>query len=103
MANHGGFNAGENGVMGNQGVAAGDGNIISYSNGGDAAVANNESTAVQGDSFIADGPGYDNNAQVTNDDSYNEDSNITHGDFSPVVSAVDDSEIEDVEIETEIE
>ena len=104
VANNGSLNAGENGVLGNQGVAAGDGNIVTYANGGDAAtVVGDGSAAAQGDGFVAGGDGFDDRAEVEHTDSFNEDSNITHGDFSPVVSAVDDSEIEDIESEVEID
>jgi hypothetical protein len=104
VADNGSLNAGENGVLGNHGVAAGDGNIITYADGGDAAtVVGDGSAAAQGDSFVAGGDGFDDGAEVDYEDSFNEDSNITHGDLSPVVSAVDDSEIEDLEIENEIE
>jgi hypothetical protein len=100
VANHGSLNAGGNGVLGDGGIAAGDGNTIAYSAGGDAAVVGS-GNAAQGDGFVAGGDGYDDQAVVITDDSFNEDSNITHGDQSPVVSAVDDSEIEDVEIESD--
>jgi hypothetical protein len=103
VSDNGSLNAGENGVLGNQGVAAGDGNIISYANGGGDSAAVDDGNAAQGDGFVAGGDGYDNGAEVEYEDSFNEDSNITHGDFSPVVSAVDDSEIEDIETEIEID
>jgi hypothetical protein len=66
-------------------------------------VVGDGSAIAQGDSFVAGGDGFDNDAEVENENSFNEDSNITHGDFSPVVSAVDDSEIEDIETEIEID
>ena len=86
------------------GVAAGDGNIITYSDGGDAAtVVGDGVRRAQGDGLVAGGDGFDNDAEVEYENSFNEDSNITDGDFSPVVSAVDDSEIEDIETEIEID
>jgi hypothetical protein len=103
VADDGSLNAGENGVLGNQGVAAGDGNNIAYANGGGDAAAVDGGNAAQGDSFVAGGDGFDDGAEVEYDTSFNEDSNITDGDFSPVVSAVDDSEIEDIETEIEID
>jgi hypothetical protein len=104
VADNGSLNAGENGVLGNHGVAAGDGNIITYSDGGDAATVVGDGSAVaQGDSLVTGGDGFSNGAEVEYDTSFNEDSNITDGDFSPVVSAVDDSEIEDIETEIEID
>jgi hypothetical protein len=45
---------------------------------------------------VAGGDVYDDNAVVNYDHSFNEDSNITHGDDSPVISAVDDAEVEDI-------
>ena len=101
LADHGSLNTGGNGVLGDGGIA-GDGNTIAYSGGGDAAVTDSGDIA-QGDGFVAGGDGFDDLSLVNYDDSFNEDSNISHGDFSPVVSAVDDAEIEDVEIETEFD
>ena len=101
VSDHGSLNSGANGVLGNQGIA-GDGNTIAYTGSGDAAVAGSGDVA-QGDGFVAGGDGFDDNALVTYDDSFIEDSNITHGDASPIVSAVDDSEIEDVEFENDID
>jgi hypothetical protein len=104
VANNGSLATGGNGVLGDGGIAAGDGNIITYSDDGDAATVVGDGSAVaQGDSLVAGGDGFSDGAEVEYDTSFNEDSNITHGDFSPVVSAVDDSEIEDVDTEIEID
>ena len=97
VANNGSLNAGENGVIGDEGVA-GDGNSVANTDSGDAAVADEGSTVAQGDAAVAGGNVYDNGAAVNYDDSFNEDSNFTTGNDSPILAA-DDAEIEDIEFD----
>ena len=98
LANNGSLNAGKNGVLGNQGVA-GDGNSVAYANGGDAAVVARRSSRLRATASSPEATGTTIRRWSTTTDSFNEDTNITHGDVSPVLSAVDHSEIEDVEFE----
>ena len=100
VANNGSLNAGENGVIGDGGVAASDSTIAQTTgDNSDAAVNTGTGTVAQGDSAVAGGDVYDNNAAVVYDDSFNEDSNFTTGDDSPIVAAADDAEIEAVEFD----
>ena len=99
VANNGGLNAGENGVIGDGGVAAGDSNSIAYTTGenSDAAVSNG-GTVAQGDASVAGGDVYDNGATVNYDDSFNENSNFSEGDNSPILVA-EDAEVEGIDFD----
>ena len=98
-ANNGSLNAGENGVIGDGGVAASGDSTVAHTTGGDAAVNAGTGTVAQGDSAVAGGDVYDNGAVVTYDDSFNEDSNFTSGDSSPIIAADDEAEIEGIEFD----
>lgn len=99
VSNNGSLNAGENGVIGDGGVATTDG-TVAYTTGdnSDAAVAAEGGTVAQGDAAVAGGDVYDNNAAVNYDHSFNEDSNFTSGDDSPILAA-EDAEIEDIDFD----
>ncbi len=99
VANNGSLNAGENGVIGDGGVATTDG-TVAYTTGdnSDAAVAAGGGTVAQGDAAVAGGNVYDNNSAVNYDHSFNEDSNFTSGDDSPILAA-EDAEIEDIDFD----
>lgn len=81
---------------------AGNGNTTVYANNGDGAVVNG-GAAAQGDGIVAGGDVFGDDAELDYTDSFNEDTNITHGELSPILSASDHSEIEDVEIEVEFD
>lgn len=98
-ANNGSLNAGENGVIGDGGVAASGDSTVAHTTGGDAAINTGTGTVAQGDSAVAGGDVYDNNAAVSYDDSFNEDSNFTTGDNAPIVAADDEAEIESIEFD----
>jgi hypothetical protein len=100
VANNGSLNAGENGVIGDGGVAASGGSTVAYTTGdnSDAAVAAEGGTVAQGDAAVAGGNVYDNGATVTYDQSFNEDSNFTAGDDSPILAA-EDAEVEDIDFD----
>ena len=72
---------------------------VAQTTDGDAAVNAGTGTVAQGDSAVAGGDVYDDNATVSYDDSFNEDSNFTSGDDSPIVAADDEAEIEGIEFD----
>ncbi len=100
VADDGSLNAGNNGVIGDGGVAASD-STVAYTTGddSDAAIASDGGMIAQDEGAVAGGDVYDDNATVEYNNSFNEDSNFTEGDDSPIIAASDDSEIEDVEFD----
>ncbi len=100
VANNGSINAGENGVLGDGGIAASD-STIAYTTGddSDAAIASDGGIIAQDDGAVAGGNVFDDNAAVSFDNSFNEDSNFTQGDSSPIIVADDHSEVEDIDFD----